>query len=97
MVVPRTDQHHGTQISRTTEESHETTSKLPNENRKKQNEEYRLWTVTDQSTDSTGGSIAGKMVLNGDSTEFLLTLNHYENTPIQIYWKFYNQKRKIFR
>ena len=22
---------------------------------------------------------------------------HYENTPIQIYWKFYNQKRKIFR
>ena len=21
----------------------------------------------------------------------------YENTPIQIYWKFYNQKRKIFR
>ena len=24
-------------------------------------------------------------------------VNHYENTPIQIYWKFYNQKRKIFR
>ena len=22
---------------------------------------------------------------------------HYENTPNQIYWKFYNQKRKIFR
>ena len=22
---------------------------------------------------------------------------HYENTPIQIYWKFYHQKRKIFR
>ena len=22
---------------------------------------------------------------------------HYENTPIQIYWKFCNQKRKIFR
>ena len=22
---------------------------------------------------------------------------HYENTPIQIYWKFYNQKRTIFR
>ena len=22
---------------------------------------------------------------------------HYENMPIQIYWKFYNQKRKIFR
>ena len=22
---------------------------------------------------------------------------HYENTTIQIYWKFYNQKRKIFR
>ena len=21
---------------------------------------------------------------------------HYENTPIQIYWKFYNQKMKIF-
>ena len=23
--------------------------------------------------------------------------NHYENTPIQIYWKFYHQKMKIFR
>ena len=23
--------------------------------------------------------------------------SHYENTPIQIYWKFYNQKWKIFR
>ena len=22
---------------------------------------------------------------------------HYENTPIQIYWKVYNQIRKIFR
>ena len=22
---------------------------------------------------------------------------HYEDTPIHIYWKFYNQKRKIFR
>ena len=22
---------------------------------------------------------------------------HYENTPIQIYWKFYNQKREIFQ
>ena len=23
--------------------------------------------------------------------------NHYENMPIQIYWKFYHQKMKIFR
>ena len=23
--------------------------------------------------------------------------HHYENTPIQIYWKLYNQKREIFR
>ena len=23
--------------------------------------------------------------------------NHYENTPIQIYWKLYHQKMKIFR
>ena len=22
---------------------------------------------------------------------------HYENTPIQIYWKFYNQKRENFQ
>ena len=22
---------------------------------------------------------------------------HYKNTPIQIYWKLYNQKREIFR
>ena len=27
-------------------------------------------------------------------TYALLTLTHYENTPIQIYWKFYNQKRE---
>ena len=26
-----------------------------------------------------------------------MTIPHYENTPIQIYWKFYNQKRKLFR
>ena len=24
-------------------------------------------------------------------------LTHFENTPIQIYWKFYHQKMKIFR
>ena len=24
-------------------------------------------------------------------------LQHYENTPIQLYWKFYHQKMKIFR
>ena len=23
--------------------------------------------------------------------------SHYENTPIQIYWKYYHQKMKIFR
>ena len=23
-------------------------------------------------------------------------LSHYENTPIQIYWKFYNQKKEKF-
>ena len=23
--------------------------------------------------------------------------NHYENMPIQIHWKFYHQKMKIFR
>ena len=23
--------------------------------------------------------------------------HHYENTPIQIYWKFYNQKRENFQ
>ena len=27
----------------------------------------------------------------------ILALNHYENMPIQIYWKFYYQKMKIFR
>ena len=26
-----------------------------------------------------------------------ITTKHYENMPIQIYWKFYNQKMKIFR
>ena len=24
-------------------------------------------------------------------------INHYENMPIQKYWKFYHQKMKIFR
>ena len=28
---------------------------------------------------------------------FLRRNKHYENTPIQIYWKFYHQKMKIFR
>ena len=28
---------------------------------------------------------------------FMHTLYHYENMPIQIYWKFYHQKMKIFR
>ena len=27
----------------------------------------------------------------------ILAFLHYENTPIQIYWEFYNQKRKLFR
>ena len=27
----------------------------------------------------------------------IFAYDHYENTPIQIYWKFYNHKRKIFR
>ena len=26
-----------------------------------------------------------------------LSISHYENTPIQIYWKFYNRKREIFQ
>ena len=28
--------------------------------------------------------------------ESLPKSNHYENMPIQIYWKFYHQKMKIF-
>ena len=24
-------------------------------------------------------------------------MSHYENTPIQIYWKFYHQKKAIFQ
>ena len=28
---------------------------------------------------------------------YILFVFHYDNTPIQIYGKFYNQKRKIFR
>ena len=24
------------------------------------------------------------------------SFSHYENTPIQLYWKFYHQKMKIF-
>ena len=27
----------------------------------------------------------------------ILTENHYENMPIQIYWKFYQQNMNIFR
>ena len=26
-----------------------------------------------------------------------IVVRHYENKPIQIYWKFYHQKMKIFR
>ena len=28
---------------------------------------------------------------------FSCYVNHYENMPVQIYWKFYYQKLKIFR
>ena len=31
-----------------------------------------------------------------DQTERMRSLIHYENTHIQIYWKFYHQKMKIF-
>ena len=30
-------------------------------------------------------------------SNIFLRFNHYENTPIQIYWEFYHQKMKIFR
>ena len=32
-----------------------------------------------------------------DAILILPSFPHYENMPIQMYWKFYNQKRKIFR
>ena len=32
-----------------------------------------------------------------DQTLIWIALFHYENMPIQIYWKFYHQKLKIFR
>ena len=35
--------------------------------------------------------IPGSEVDNGNNK------GHYENKPIQIYWKFYHQKLKIFR
>ena len=28
---------------------------------------------------------------------FVTVRTHYENMPIQMYWKFYHQKMKIFR
>ena len=31
------------------------------------------------------------------STIIHIKIYHYENMPIQIYWKFYHQKMKIFR
>ena len=31
------------------------------------------------------------------SNFFNYFLEHYQNTPIQIYWKFYHQKMKIFQ
>ena len=29
--------------------------------------------------------------------DFIKRLAHYKNTPIQIYWEFYHQKKKTFR
>ena len=31
-----------------------------------------------------------------DALDFLPCFQHYENMPIQIYWKFHHQKMKIF-
>ena len=36
-------------------------------------------------------------VLKGSVFTTVLRMIHYENMPIQIYWKFYHQKIKIFR
>ena len=36
----------------------------------------------------------GKKINNNEKNYHL---KHYENMPIQIYWKFYHKKMKIFR
>ena len=41
------------------------------------------------SEDKTTEFVCGLLKFNG--------LQHYENTPTQIYWKFHDQKLKIFR
>ena len=41
------------------------------------------------------GGICGKKVEYGNEAAYLV--DHYENTPIQIYRKLYLQKQKIFR
>ena len=45
-------------------------------------------------------ALESRIVLFGKIREFTTvhkTVMNYENTPIQIHWKFYNQKKKIFR
>ena len=38
-----------------------------------------------------------KILETYDAIDFIPLIHHYENTPIQIYWKFYHLKMKIFR
>ena len=37
------------------------------------------------------------MIIKVPSHQRQENLSHYENMPIQIYWKFYLQKMKIYR
>ena len=49
-------------------------------------------------TDGVMSLRTGNQVLcNVWSYHFYDTTLHYENMPIQVYWKFYHQKMKIFR
>ena len=50
------------------------------------NGEERIWAVT-----------AGHNNESDIKTDTFPVSIHYENVPIQTYWKFYHQKMKIFR
>ena len=61
--------------------------KHPDEPSWYQNEWYQNW---------NGSDFLGSIIFDDVAEPTAARVCHYENTPIQLYWKFYHQKMKNF-
>ena len=63
---------------------------------------WELFTESQNKNKKLTEETASKIFWNGDLLKIQNKskqeiIEHYENLPIQIYWKFYHPKKKIFR